>query len=408
MILFIKLAWRNILRNKRRTIIAGTAIGLGLASMIFVDAFIIGFKRNLIQSVTSSFLGDGQIHRKGYRVSQEVELTIKNIDTIVSNLEKEEIVKNFTLRVMAFGMITSPADVNSVNVVGINPETEKTISQIDDAIEEGNFFEENNERDIIIGRKLAEILEVELGDRVVLTVAQAETGDLAQEMFRISGIYFFNIPEMDRAMAFIQLPRAQKMLNIGENVHEIALKFKDTNVGMNRDHQFFEKYSTGNNEAVGWVEIMPQLESAIKLSDISIYITALILFGVIALGIVNTLFMSLHDRMFEFGVLRAIGTRPLNIMRLIIFEAGSLSVVSIVLGNIIGFLITFLFTQIGIDYTGIEYVGVTFRELIYPVLTIEQFIKYPFWTFIFTIIVGIYPALHAARMKPAEAMRKSL
>jgi ABC-type lipoprotein release transport system permease subunit len=408
MILFIKLAWRNILRNKRRTIIAGTAIGLGLASMIFIDALMIGFNRNLIQSVTSSFLGDGQIHREGYRESQEVELTIKNIDTIVSNLEKEEIVKNFTLRVMAFGMITSPADVNSVNVVGINPETEKTISQIDDAIEEGNFFEENNERDIIIGRKLAEILEVELGDRVVLTVAQAETGDLAQEMFRISGIYFFNIPEMDRAMAFIQLPRAQKMLNIGENVHEIALKFKDTNVGMNRDHQFFEKYSTGNNEAVGWVEIMPQLESAIKLSDISIYITALILFGVIALGIVNTLFMSLHDRMFEFGVLRAIGTRPLNIMRLIIFEAGSLSVVSIVLGNIIGFLITFLFTQIGIDYTGIEYVGVTFRELIYPVLTIEQFIKYPFWTFIFTIIVGIYPALHAARMKPAEAMRKSL
>jgi ABC-type lipoprotein release transport system permease subunit len=156
MILFIKLAWRNILRNKRRTIIAGTAIGLGLASMIFIDALMIGFNRNLIQSVTSSFLGDGQIHREGYRESQEVELTIKNIDTIVSNLEKEEIVKNFTLRVMAFGMITSPANVNSVNVVGINPETEKYLSQIDDAIDEGNFFEENNERDIVIGATMVD------------------------------------------------------------------------------------------------------------------------------------------------------------------------------------------------------------------------------------------------------------
>ncbi len=405
---FIKLAWRNIFRNKRRSFIAGTAIGIGLASLIFVDALVIGMERNMIHSATSSFLGEGQIHREGFRKTQEVEKTINRLDWVVSNLKQETIVKHFTLRVMSFAMINSASNMSAVNLVGVAPSTERYLSQIDEALKEGSYFKEGTRRNIIIGSKLAEILEVGLDDRIVITVAQAETGDLSQEMFRVSGIYHFNVREMDRGMAFVRLEKAQQMLGIGNNVHEIAINFTDPQFGQDENLPFWKKYSQYGNNAEGWTDILPQLKGALEISSFSTYIVGLILFGVVALGIINTLFMSLHERMFEFGVLRAVGTRPFGIARLIIFEAGALSVLSIGIGIMLGFLITYITSKVGINYTGIEFAGITFRELLYPVLKLKQFIFYPFWVFVFTEIAGIYPAVYAARIIPADAMRKSM
>jgi ABC-type lipoprotein release transport system permease subunit len=406
--IYFKLAWRNLFRNKRRTFISGTAIGIGLAALIFVDALWIGMEKNMIHSATSSFLGEGQIHRSGYREMNEVELTINNLPDLLSRLEHEDIVKHFTSRVMSFGMITSPANVSSITLVGVHPSTEQNLSQIDEAIIEGAYFVGDDQRNIVIGSKLAEILEVGIGDRVVLTTAQAQTGDLSQEMFRVSGMYYFNMEEMDRGMTFIRQEAAQRMLGLGDDVHEIALTFTDEKYGRDKSLPFWKAYSTAGNEAVSWTEILPQMEAVFKLSQFSTFIIGIILFGVVTLGIINTLFMSLHERMFEFGVLRAVGTRPAGMAMLIIFEAAALAVLSIILGDILGLVVTYVFTLTGIDYTGIEFVGVTFRELIYPVLNVEQFIVYPIWVFVFTVIAGLYPALYAARMSPAEAMRKSM
>jgi ABC-type lipoprotein release transport system permease subunit len=407
MFIFLKLAWRNLFRNKRRTLIAGTAIGIGLAALIFTDALWIGMEKNMIHSATSSFLGEGQIHLKGFRETQEVDLTINQPDKILKSLEQEEIIEHFAPRVISFGMITSPANVQAINLVGIDPPREKYLSQIDETLQQGNYFASNNQRDIIIGQKLAELLEVELGDRLVVTVSQAKTADLSQDMFRVSGIYFFNIQEMDQSMAFILLPKAQEMLGIGNDIHEIALKFTSPEYGRNKNLPFWEKYSKNGNEAVGWTVLLPQLQAAFEMSRFSTWITGLILFGVVALGIINTMFMSIHERMFEFGVLRAVGTRPFAVARLIIFEAGSLAIASIILGNILGVIVTYIVSKTGIDYTGIEFVGVTFRELLYPEMKLSQFIIFPIWVFIFTLIAGIYPAVYAYKMTPAESMRRS-
>lgn len=404
----IKLAWRNIFRNTRRTIIAGIAIGIGLASMIFTDALMIGMKDNMIKSATTSFLGEGQIHRSGFRLTQDVEKTINNLDQVVLNLEKEEAVDRFTLRTASFGMVTSPANVSSVMFFGINPETEKHLSQIDDAIKEGDFFEGDNERDIVIGSELAELLEIELGDRVVITVSQAESGDLSQEMFRISGIYHFNIKEMDSGFAFVRLPKAQQMLGIGNCVHEIAIKFKDLKFATAEDNFFWGKYSVDDNEAVSWTILLPQLKAMLGMFNISLLVMAVILFGIVAFGIINTLFMSLYERMFEFGVIRAVGTRPSGVRRLVVFEAGALSILSIALGIILGFIVTFIFTKTGIDYRGIEIAGTTMYEMLYPVIHIQQYIIYPASVFIFTLLIGLYPAIVASKMSIANALRKSL
>lgn len=405
--ILVKLAWRNIFRNKRRTFIAAIAIGIGLAALIFVDAFMIGMEENMIRTATASFLGEAQIHREGFRDEQEVSLTIQALDEVTANLAEETIVQHSTQRVLAFGMITSPANVSAINLVGIHPPTEEFLSQIDDVITEGVYFEGDNNRDIVVGAKLAETLEIGLGDRVVVTVAQAESGDLSQEMFRVSGIYRFVGEEMNSGMAFVRIGKAQEMLAIGSGVHEISIKFTSVSYAQDATLPFWDTYSRHGNEALSWTELMSQLKALLDITTYSKYIMGVVLFGVVVFGIINTLFMSLYERMFEFGVLRAVGTRPFGMARVVLFEAGALAIVSIGLGAILGFVLTAVFTRVGINYTGIEMMGVTIQEFIYPVLEVQQFIVYPISVFIFTIIAGLYPARHVAKMVPVDAMRRS-
>lgn len=405
--ILVKLAWRNIFRNKRRTLIAATAIGIGLTALIFIDAFMIGMEETMIRTATASFLGDAQIHREGFRDTQEVSLTVQALGSVTESLAKEEIVAHFTQRTLASSMITSPANVSAISLVGVHPPTEKFLSLIDDAITEGAYFEGDNSRDIVIGAKLAEILEIGLGDRVVVTVAQAESGELSQEMFRISGIYHFADAAMNSGMAFVRLEKAQEMLAIGKDVHEIAIKFTSIAYSQETTLPFWDTYSQHGNEVLSWTELMSQLTVVLEMTKYSKYIMGVILFGVVVFGIINTLFMSLYERMFEFGVLRAVGTRPFGMARVILFEAGALAIVSIGLGTILGFVLTGVLAYVGIDYTGIEMMGVTMQEFIYPVLEVQQFIIYPIWVFIFTLIAGLYPARHVAKMAPVDAMRRS-
>lgn len=410
MLFYIKLAWRNMFRNKRRTIIASIAIAIGLASLILSMAVMRGMESNMIKSATASFLGEAQIHGEKFREAQEVEETIRNLNRVMAALKKEELVEGFTLRTISMGMVSAPANVNAVLLVGIEPESEKFMSQIDDAVAEGkgHYFEGEDSRDIVIGSKLAEVLEVELGDRVVVTVAQAKTGDLSQEMFRVSGIYHFDIKEMDSGMAFIRLKRAQAMLGIGNGVHQIAVKFKDIRTASLTEIPFWDKYSGGGNEAVSWVTLLPQMKVVFEMTAVTIGMMVFILGAVVIFGIINTLFMSLYERMFEFAVMRAVGTRPSGMRKLVILEAGALGVISIILGIVLGLALTLLLTKTGIDYRGIEFAGTTMHEMLYPEMHLLDFILFPIGVIIFTLVVGIYPAWVAGRMKIADALRKSL
>jgi ABC-type lipoprotein release transport system permease subunit len=405
---YIKLAWRNMFRNKRRTIITSIAIGIGLGSLIFTAALMEGMVNNMVQSSTSSFLGEAQIHGGDFREAQEVEKTVNQLDQVTAELKQDPLVAQFTPRTLSMGMITSPANVNAILLVGVKPESERFLSQIDNTLQKGDFFTGDNPRDIVIGSKLAEDLEVSLGDRVVATVSQARTGDLSQEMFRISGIYQFGIKEMDSGMAFIRIKKSQEMLGLGDGVHQLAIKFKDLQTADKADSPFWKKYSRFGNEAVPWTTLLPQMKAVLGMIDVNLIFMAVILGGVVIFGIINSLFMSLYERMFEFAVLRAVGTRPGGLRKLIILEAGALAIISIVLGIILGIVVTAILAHTGIDYRGIEFAGTTFHELIYPVVNLGHYIVFPLGVFIFTMLVGIYPAWVAGRLRIADALRKSL
>jgi len=407
-VILLRLAWRNIFRNTRRTVLSGIAIGIGLAVMIFGDAFLTGMSESMIRTSTDTFAGQGQIHARGFRDTFEVERTVKNLQVVVDGLKKEERIQAFSLRTQSFAMLASAANVASIMLYGIDPARERDISKIDEAITEGRYLGDSNTQQILIGSKTAEVLEVGIGDRVVVTAARAGTGELSQEMLRVGGIFHFGIQELDSAVAFIGLKKSQEILGLGQNVHEIALRFHRLEDAGNRSLAFWRRYSRDGNEAIGWKDILPQMEAVLKMSTLSKAITASIIFGIVGLTIMNTLFMSLYERMFEFGVLRAIGTRPLRMALMILLEGGSLAIISIVIGSAVGFLFSWVFSVYGIDYRGIEFAGTTINELIYPVMNIRQYLLNPLYVLLFTLVAALYPAYYAARLTPSKAMKRSL
>jgi ABC-type lipoprotein release transport system permease subunit len=291
--------------------------------------------------------------------------------------------------------------------VGVSPEQERHLSKIDDALTQGEYFSVHDQRDIVVGVKLAEILEAGLGDRVVLTVAQAGSGDLSQELFRISGIYDIKDRAMNSGLAFVRIAPAQRMLGLGQGIHQVAIKFRDPRSAADTTLPFWKRYATNGNVAVSWRALLPQLQSMIDLAGYATMFIGVILIGVVAFVILNTLFMSIFERMFEFGVLRALGTRPFGIAQLILFEAGALAVISIAIGCAIALVLTAILSVTGLNYGDTEFSGMALRELIYPVVTVRQYVVFPIYILLFTIVIGIYPAIHAARIAPAQAMRKS-
>jgi ABC-type lipoprotein release transport system permease subunit len=408
MSLYPKLAWRNIFRNKRRTYITGTAIAIGLASLIFLDALYIGLANNMIASATASFTGEGQIHGAGFLDTQDADKTVNDLERVTAELKQDSLVKRFTPRTLSQGMVTSTSGVEPVELVGAVPQTEKDLSQVDDTIVHGSFFSGDDPQNIVIGSRLAELLEVGLGDRLVVTVSQAGSGNLSQDLFRVSGIYHFNIPDLDAGLAFVRLEKAQAMLGLDHRVNEIALSFKDPRASRDESNPFWAKCSKHGNEALGWTKLFPALKSIYDLTQIATFIVGAILFAVVALGIINTLFMSIYERMFEFGVMRAVGTRPRGIRELVVLEAGALALLSIVLGVALGLVVTVIVSRTGLNYRGMEFAGVTIKELIYPVLQFRQFLIYPACVLLFTLCVGLYPAAYAARMSLTGAMKRTL
>ena len=409
--LLVKLAWRNIFRNKRRTVLSGLAVGIGLASLIFINGLLVGMLNSMVMAATDSFMGQGQIHAQGFRDTIEVELTINGLDSILEGLGQNTHVKGVAPRTIAQGMLTSTADVISVAAYGIDPEKEKVISQLEEVVIKGRFLESGasgSGRKIMIGSRAAELLDAEIGDRLVLTLAQADTGELSQEMFRLGGIFHYGIREIDTYLIFIHIEKARDMLALPGGAHEVAVKFTSLDIAADTALPLWEEYSQDGNEFLGWPDLLPQLRAAHELSDFSTFLTSILVFGIVALTIMNTLFMSLYERMYEFGVMRAVGTRPIQMAQIIVFEAVSLAIISIVIGMAMGWLLNTLFGVVGIDYSGIEFAGITLTEPIYTVMRLEQFTLYPVMIMVFSLVAAIYPAFYAARLTPSKAMRKSM
>ena len=404
--MFWKLAWRNLWRNRIRTLLSSFVIAFGLAALVFVDGLMEGMMVNMVRNATDSFLGHAQLHRKGFRDELDLKRTIVNLDQRLEQLLMHPDLEHWSPRVLSQGMLASPAGAEPVLIIGVDPQYERFLSKFDEGLVQGHYLESASAKTLMVGSKLAEMLELQLGDRLVLTGIEAGTDEMAQELFRLGGVFHMGTREMDQAMVLAPLNTLQQMLKLDLQLHEVAFRFQPldrdgfprTPVQLPEDDQ--------ENELQLWSELMPALNLMKEWSGVSMTIISLILFFIIGLGITNTLLMGLYERMFELGVIKSLGTTPWQATRLMFYEAACLGLVSVLFGIGLSVLITWIFANTGIDYTGIEFSGVTFQEKIYPELRWERLVQYPFWTFGFTMVASVYPSWKLWRMIPVEALRK--
>ena len=404
--MLLKLAWRNLWRNRTRTWLSALVIAIGLVAMIFMDTMMVGMNTNMVKNATDSLMGHAQMHALGFRDEQDVKLTINDLDQALLQLEKHPDLKARSLRIVTQSMLSSSGGGEPVFSLGVDPEEEQLLSKFDEAIIEGEYLDSVSGQKLILGWKHAEKLELGLGDRLVLTAADAKSGEMVQELFRLSGIFKTGEEKMDASMVLVARKTLQSMLKLEGRIHQIALRYSKLTQDGTPVNTLKKPDDSSKNELLLWTELMPSLYMISQMTDLSMAIMGTILFLIIALGITNTLLMGLYERMFEFGVIKSIGTTPWQAARIMLFEAVCLGFVSIIVGLILALFVTALFANYGIDYIGIEFSGVTFQEKIYPSYKWSRLVLYPFMSLGFTILASLYPAFKLWKMLPVEALRK--
>ena len=403
-----KLAIRNLFRNTRRTILTAILISFSLMALIMADGLILGMKDLLVSSLTKNLVGEAQLHRMGFRDNFDVDLYFTGTDDLVADLRGRPEVTEVASRVLSGGMVSSSYNVATGMVFGIDAEAEARIGNIKKAIIEGQYL--TGERgEIMLGRPMAELLEVSLGDRIVITLSEADGGDLSQALFRVSGIYYFGLREIDHNTVFINADQARQAVGISADAsHELVMVFEDSSVSREKTSTVFDDFSNEQLELKSWMELNEDIATMLELSGLSTLIIGSILFLLASLGVINSMFMSIYERLYEFGVARAIGTTPWQLAQLILCEALLLGIGSCLFGGVIGYGLISYTTLHGLPLGEFEMSGIALSGNIATQMQLSQFTELPFYIILLTLVAALYPARFASKIVPTEALSRSL
>lgn len=406
--LTFKLAIRNLFRNTRRTILSAILISFSLMALIMADGLILGMKDLLVSSLTKNLVGEAQLHRKGFRDNFDVDLYFTGTDDLVADLRGRPEVTEVASRVLSGGMVSSSYNVATGMLFGIDAEAEARIGNIKKAIIEGQYL--TGERgEIMLGRPMAELLEVSLGDRIVITLSEADGGDLSQALFRVSGIYYFGLREIDHNTVFINADEARQAVGISADAsHELVMVFEDSSVSREKNSTVFDDFNNEQLELKSWMELNEDIATMLELSGLSTLIIGSILFLLASLGVINSMFMSIYERLYEFGVARAIGTTPWQLAQLILCEALLLGIGSCLFGGVIGYGLISYTTLHGLPLGEFEMSGIALSGNIATQMQLSQFTELPFYIILLTLVAALYPARFASKIVPTEALSRSL
>lgn len=403
--LIIKLALRNLFRNVRRTVLTMMLIGFSLTALIVAEGTIAGMLKLMVESMTDTISGEAQIHQREFLETFDADLYMTNVDSLRQQLDQDPNIRAYAVRTMAGGMISSSYNLVAGMILGIDPEAERQVSKISQALVSGEYLK-GQPHEILLGDEMAKSLEIELGDRVVVTVSQVNGGELGQALFRLSGTFHFGLRELDSSFAFISLPRGQELLGLGNNAHEIVLQFHQPEAAL--APQNLAPYTNEQTEALNWMQVNPEIGSIVEMVDYSAWIVAAILFLLASLGVINSMFMSIYERIYEFGVAKAIGTRPSELTLLIVCEAALLAALSVTFGLIVGLGLNYYLSVHGLPMGNMEMSGIAIQENVFTSFTRAQFVDFPIFVVVLTMVASLYPARFAARIVPTEALHRSL
>ncbi len=398
------LAWRNIWRNKRRSLIIIAAIAVGLLCGLFTSAIMFGMGESLINTTIDRDLGHLQIHTKTFEDDKLLTDTIPATLTILKDIKSQTNVAGVSARLIFEGMISSATSSGGVRVTGIQPQDEMKVTSVHNNIVAGNYFEADQSNQILIGFKLAENLGVKEKSKIVLSF-QGLDGSIIYGAFRVTGIFRTESTMFDRSTVFIKENDILSLLGTEPIYHEVVVRL---NSSQNVDTLYNNLVKNYKHLSVkNWKELAPEL----KLMDEMIGLQLSIFMGVILFallfGITNTMLMSVLERVREFGVLMAIGMKRKKVFSMIILETITLAIVGGIVGMILAIITITYFGFAGINLAafaaGLSDWGL--GTILYPVLPISFYLSITIMILLTAVFSAMYPAIKAIKLKPAKAIR---
>ncbi len=402
----IQIAWRNIWRNPRRTIIMLTAIIIGIWSMVFLGGLMRGMMVGMINNGISTLTGDIQIHARGYRDDPSIEYFMSDLKKIKKTINK--ILpkgSRYTFRIRVNAIAANARHSTGVTMVGIHPVKEAGISFIGPgAVVKGNYLVKGNNNGILIGRAMAEKFGTKIGRKIIL-MSENIHHDIASKAFIIKGIFKAEMQSTEKHFVFVTSSSARHMLELAKGASEISIILPDHDEDRKTAWDLRQGLSDFY-EIFTWQELLPILKSYLKMFNGFMYIWFLVIFIAMGFGIVNTTLMAVYERMREFGLLKALGMKPWWIIRSVLIESCMLLVIGMVFGNIMGLLSIHILSITGLNLSsmsaGAEFAGLA--RIIYPVVYPEDIIMANVVVIGLGLVVSLYPAVKAARFTPVEAL----
>ncbi len=403
-VIFI-LAWRNLWRNHRRTLIMLSAITVGVWAMIFMTALMRGMVDDMLLNGIRNLPGEVQIHHLQFLDDPGINNSITAPDAKLLKALQSPEVKAWTTRVRVPAVISSERDSRGITLLGVEPGREVQLGFDISSIIEGRFLTGNNDSGLVIGAKLAERLETRLGKRVVV-MSQDPDNNIADRGFRVVGIYKAKMDSLEELNIYAGLTTVQKLLKLEDKVSEIAITGKD----YRHVENWFStiKLVAGQTvQTLPWYEIDKYLGSMLAMMDGFMLVWIIVIFLALSFGLVNTLVMAVFERTREIGLMQALGMRPNMILYQILVESFFLLSIGLLIGNALA-IGTILPLQDGIDISvvakGMEMMGSS--SILYPALKLNDVLLANIIVITLGLLTSFLPAWHAASFDPVEALGK--
>ena len=403
--MLLALAWRNVLRNRRRSAITISSIAIGLAALTFLWGFIDGMNRQMVENTTRYFAGDAQIHLKGYHDDPTLDLTMPDGAQLLRLVRGHPEVAAASVRMEGKALASHGDKSRGVLVSGVAPEDEARVTVLFGAIVEGQALADGADG-LLIGEKLAEALRVRAGDDLVL-VGQAFDGSLASARVPVRGVFRSQIDELDGFVALMPLEAAREFYAAPQGATAVVLRLRDP------DRSDAVRAALGSHageryEVLGWPQLLPMVAVSTRFHVVTNYVVLLVFFVVVAAAVANPVLMAVLERTREFGIVLAVGMSCSRLLALVLLESVLLGAAGLVLGNAVGLAVTGYFAAKGV-YLGAFEAGLRtmpgLSDVIYPVLLPERGLMLSALVFAIAGLAAAYPAAKAAGLEPVEAIR---
>jgi putative ABC transport system permease protein len=401
----LKMAFRNIFRQKRRSLLTAlTMMGgyvLGSVALGLID----GTYNDIVDKFTRSRLGHIQVHARGYLDRPTLNKVVRNYRDVGTIIDQAPEAEAWAPRIIAAGLASVGERTDATRILGIDPVRENKATLFDKKITRGRTFSAQAAKEIILGPGLAEDLRASLGDEVVL-VSQAADGSLANDIYRIVGLAETGDLAGDRTTAYLHIDDARDLFALDDAVHEIVVVSRSLKNVLNLNTSLRASLGSFPVDVQPWQEFAKSFYKAMMADKKGHEMMLIILFVVAAFGVLNTTLMSVLERRREYGILKALGTRPRQVFGLIVFEVLLLAAASVIVGAGFGLFINSLFAQHGIAVFAepVTFGGMEFKSFISEVNL--RTVVVPALTVLFSaLLVSLMPAVKAARTEPARTIR---